>query len=166
MPKPIGQKSSRPEGWLMAGIKVPLELTARQRKYAARAVGIDRLCFNLAVETHRFHRNNRLLRPSAVEIAKEFNAVKRSGSPPPAKSQNSSLEGALRNFERAIANWRNPELPARKPPLWPSAGRSATGQALAYHAEPAAVVEGDGGVESPPAVELHVRPEPVDAEGE
>ena len=39
-------------------------------------------------------------------------------------------------------------------------------QALAHHAEAAAVVEGDGGVEAAPAVELHVGPEPVDAGGE
>ena len=36
---------------------------------------------------------------------------------------------------------------------------------LAHHAEAAAVVERDGGVEAPTAVELHVRPEPVDAGG-
>ena len=42
--------------------------------------------------------------------------------------------------------------------------RPATqGQALAHHAEAAAVVEGDGGVEAAPAVELHAGPEPVDA---
>ena len=40
------------------------------------------------------------------------------------------------------------------------------GHALAHHAEAAAVVEGDGGVEAPPPVELHVGPEPVDTGGE
>ncbi len=38
-------------------------------------------------------------------------------------------------------------------------------QTLAHHAEVAAVMERDGGVEAPPAVELHVGPEPVDAGG-
>ena len=37
------------------------------------------------------------------------------------------------------------------------------GQALAHHAEAAAVVEGDGGVEAAPSMELHVGPKPVDA---
>ena len=44
-------------------------------------------------------------------------------------------------------------------------GAPAQGQALAHHAEVSAVVEGDGGVESPPAVELDAGPEPVDAGG-
>ena len=39
------------------------------------------------------------------------------------------------------------------------------GQALAHHAEAAAVVQGDGGVEAPPPVELHAGAEPVDAGG-
>ena len=42
-------------------------------------------------------------------------------------------------------------------------GAPAQGQALADDTEPAAVVEGDRGVEAAPAVELHARPERVDA---
>ena len=38
-------------------------------------------------------------------------------------------------------------------------------QALAHHAEAASIAECDGGVEAPPAVELHAGPEPVDAGG-
>ena len=55
-------------------------------------------------------------------------------------------------------------------PLWLSACRRATGAAgpgpAAHHAEAAAVVEGDGGVEASSSVELHVRPEAVDAGGQ
>ena len=48
----------------------------------------------------------------------------------------------------------------------PVVERPATqGEALAHHAEAAAVVERDGGVEAPPPVELHAGPEPVDAGG-
>ena len=48
----------------------------------------------------------------------------------------------------------------------PVVERPATqGQSLADHAEVAAVVQRDGGVEAPPAVELHAGPKPVDAGG-
>ena len=138
MRKPKGQKSSRPDGWLMAGIKVPLDLTARQRKYAVRAVGIDRLCFNLAVETHRFHHNNRLPWPSASEIAKEFNAVERSGSPSSAMSQNSFLKelsatskvpsptGATRNWLRENHGGNARRRPAPDRSWQPQASSSTT----------------------------------------
>ena len=45
-------------------------------------------------------------------------------------------------------------------------GAPAQGQALAHHAEAAAVVERDRGIEAAPAVELHVRTEPVDPGGQ
>ena len=48
-----GQHSSRPEGWLKDGIKLPVHLTVRQEQYAARAVGLARSVFNLMVATHR-----------------------------------------------------------------------------------------------------------------
>ena len=44
-------------------------------------------------------------------------------------------------------------------------GAPAQGQALAHHAEVSAVVEGDGGIEAAPAVELHTGSESVDAGG-
>ncbi len=115
MPKRKDQKSNKPGGWLNAGIRVPLELTVKQQKYAVRAVGIDRLCFNLALATHQFHRANRLRWPPAIEIAREFNAVKREWYPFITQVSKFVPQGAFRNLERAVANWRNPELPARKP---------------------------------------------------
>ena len=51
-----GQRSSCPEGWLKAGIKVPTSLTVRQEQYATRAVGIARSVFNLMVATHQMAR--------------------------------------------------------------------------------------------------------------
>ena len=71
------QPGSRPEGWLAAGIVVPVKLTGRQEDYAKRCVGISRFVYNLATSTHRFHRGNRLAWPSVHEIAREFNAAKR-----------------------------------------------------------------------------------------
>ena len=43
------QPSSRPEGWLAAGIVVQLELTCRQDRYARRSVGIARFVYNRMV---------------------------------------------------------------------------------------------------------------------
>ena len=51
-----GQHSSCPEGWLKAGIKVPISLTVRQEQYATRAAGIARSVFNLIVATHQMAR--------------------------------------------------------------------------------------------------------------
>ena len=45
------QTSSCPDGWSKAGIKVPVNLTVRQEKYAARCTGIARSVFNLMVAT-------------------------------------------------------------------------------------------------------------------
>ena len=39
-----------------AGIKVPVNLTARQEKYAARCTGIACSVFNLMVATHQMAR--------------------------------------------------------------------------------------------------------------
>ena len=43
------QPSSRPEGWLAAGVVVQLELTCRQDRYARRSVGIARFDYNRLV---------------------------------------------------------------------------------------------------------------------
>ena len=43
------QPSSRPEGWLTAGIVVPVNLTVGQERYAKRCLGISRFAYNLAV---------------------------------------------------------------------------------------------------------------------
>ena len=48
-----GQHSSCPEGWLKAGVKVPVSLTVKQDRYASRSVGIARAVFNLMVATHQ-----------------------------------------------------------------------------------------------------------------
>ena len=48
-----GQRSSCPDGWLKAGIKVPISLTTRQEQHAARAVGVARSVFNLMAAIHQ-----------------------------------------------------------------------------------------------------------------
>ena len=47
------QRTTCPEGWLKAGVKVPVSLTVKQDRYATRAMGIARAVFNLMVATHR-----------------------------------------------------------------------------------------------------------------
>ena len=68
------QRSSCPDGWLKASIKVPLHFTTRQEQYATRAVGIARSVFNLMVATHRAARAQvHGLWPSPMEQEKTFN---------------------------------------------------------------------------------------------
>ena len=74
--KVADRKSSRPEGWLPAGVKVPIRLTVKQEAYCRRAQGVRRFCYNLAVATHRFHRSNQMPWPSWQGINKAFNACK------------------------------------------------------------------------------------------
>ena len=40
-----------------SGIVVPLRLTHKQQRYAARCIGIDRYCFNWMVATHSLMRS-------------------------------------------------------------------------------------------------------------
>ena len=47
------QRTTCPDGWLKAGVKVPDSLTVKQDQYASRSVGIARAVFNLMVATHR-----------------------------------------------------------------------------------------------------------------
>ena len=71
------QPSSCPDGWLKAGIKVPLHLTVRQEQYATRAVGTARSVFNLMVATHQMARaQGNGLWPSPMELEKQFNELK------------------------------------------------------------------------------------------
>ena len=40
-----------------SGIVVPLRLTHKQQRYAARCIGIDRYCYNWMVATHSLMRS-------------------------------------------------------------------------------------------------------------
>ena len=110
--------SSRPEGYLAAGHKVPLHLTKQQQAYCKRSVGIARMVFNLCVSTHNFCRTNRLNWPSWQDLQKSINQWK--------NEQNSEIafltevskfvtEGAVKDFGKAIDNWTNPKIKARRP---------------------------------------------------
>ena len=108
-------KSSCPEGWLAAGARVPLKLTKQQEQYCRRAIGVRRLCYNLAVATHRFHRANRLPWPSWQNLNMAFNACKREDYPFVTEVASRVAEGAFMDFGTAVANWRNQQLKARAP---------------------------------------------------
>ena len=124
------QPSSRPEGWLAAGIVVPVNLTVRQERYAKRCLDISRFVYNLATSTHRFHRRNRLAWPSAHEMAREFNAAKREDYPFATEVSKFVAQGAFRNFGRAIARWRDPEIKSG-PPAIRRKNRTGAGSFLA-----------------------------------
>ena len=109
------QNSTRPDGFLAAGLRLPLDLTHRQREYARRAVGISRFVQNLATATHQFHRRNRIKWPSVPEIERAFNAAKREDYPFVAEVSKFVAQGAFRNFENALKRWRDPSLKSGAP---------------------------------------------------
>ena len=132
--KRSGQHSSCPEGWLKAGVKVPVSLTVRQEQYATRAVGIARAVFNLMVATHRSARAQvHGLWPSPMELEKQFNDLKHQpefGMEYATEVSKFVAQGACRDFRRAYENWRNPELRAAKP-SFRKKNRQGTGSFLA-----------------------------------
>ena len=128
------QRSSCPDGWLKAGIKVPLHLTTRQEQYATRAVGIARSVFNLMVATHQSARAQvHGLWPSPMEMEKQFNELKHEpgfGMQYATEVSKFVAQGASRDFRRAYENWRNPELRAARP-SFKKKNRTGTGSFLA-----------------------------------
>ena len=113
------QTSSCPDGWLKAGIKVPVNLTARQEKYAARCTGIARSVFNLMVATHQMARTQCHGQwPSPMEMEKVFNDLKHEpyfGMEYVTRVSKFAAQGACRDFRHAYENWRNPDLRAARP---------------------------------------------------
>ena len=113
------QHTTCPEGWLKAGVKVPVSLTVRQEQYATRAVGIARAVFNLMVATHQMARaQGHGYWPSPMELEKTFNEIKRQpefGMQYATEVSKFVAQGAARDFRRAYENWRNPELRAAQP---------------------------------------------------
>ena len=126
------QKSSCPDGYRPAGIVIPLRLTKKQEKYAARAVGIARAVYNLMVATHQLARNHgHGPWPSPMEMEKLFNELKqgdpkKKGESEPTyqgplgmafvtKVSKFVAQGACRDFRSAYNRWRDPEIKAAKP---------------------------------------------------
>ena len=114
-----GQHSSCPEGWLKAGIKVPISLTTRQEQHAARAVGVARSVFNLMVATHQMARaQGHGYWSNPMELEKQFNELKHDpeiGMQYAMEVSKFVAQGACRDLRRAYENWRHPELKAARP---------------------------------------------------
>ena len=106
MPKVKGQKSNKPDSWIEKGLTCRVHLTVQQERYSRRAVGISRFVQNLMVETHRFHRRNRLRWPSVPELAKAFNAAKGEDYPFVCEVSKFVAQGALADFEAALRHWK------------------------------------------------------------
>ena len=114
-----GQKNSCPDGWIKAGISIPANFTVRQDHYARRCVGVDRAVYNTLKFTHQAARaHGQGHWPSPMELEKVFNELKHSpefGMQFVTEVSKFVAQGACRNFRRAYENWRNKEIPARKP---------------------------------------------------
>ena len=128
------QRSTCPEGWLKAGIKVPVHLTVRQERYATRCVGIARAVYNQMVVTHRMARAHGEGRwPSPMELEKTFNGLKHAaefGMVYATEVSKFVAQGACRDFRRSYENWRNADLRAAKP-SFKKKNRNGTGSFLA-----------------------------------
>ena len=110
------QPSSCHEGWLKAGLVIPIDLTARQENYAKRAVGTSRFVYNwLAAGSQNGRDAGLWLTPGDLE--KEFNRVKHISPDLGFATQVSKFvaQGACRNFKNAYYRWRSSDLKSRKP---------------------------------------------------
>lgn len=107
--------SSCPDGYSPAGHVVPIRLTARQQAYARRALGAARFTYNLCVATHQFCRINRMPWPSWQDLNQAVNQAKQNDFPFLKEVSHRVTDGAVRNFGKAVDNWRNPDIRARKP---------------------------------------------------
>ena len=136
------QPSSRPEGWLAAGVVIQLELTRRQERYARQCVGIARFVYNWLVANDQAGRDAALwIFPR--ELEKEFNTVKHLKPEFRFVTTVSKFvaQGACRSYQNAYSRWRDPELKARKP-VFHKKKRTGTGSFLAASGIP--VIKYDG----------------------
>ena len=128
------QRTTCPDGWLKAGVKVPVSLTVQQERYATGAVGIARAVFNLMVATHQSARAQvHGLWPSPMELEKQFNDLKHQpefGMQYATEVSKFMAQGACRNYRNAHSRWRTKNLKARKP-VFHKKNRTGTGSFLA-----------------------------------
>ena len=103
------------------GIVVPLRLTHKQQRYAARCIGIDRYCFNWMVATHSLMRScwgNGIKWAGLAEMKRVFNELKHDERTEFITEVSKFVaEGAFDNFRSALSNWLNKGLKAGRPHL-------------------------------------------------
>ena len=131
--------------FINAGIVVPLRLTHKQQRYAARCIGIDRYCFNWMVATHSLMRScwGRSIKwVGLAEMKRVFNELKHDERTEFITEVSKFVaEGAFDNFRSALSNWLNKGLKAGRPHL---KRRRATGSGSFLAANGVAVVRYDG----------------------
>ena len=128
-----------------SGIVVPLRLTHKQQRYAARCIGIDRYCYNWMVATHSLMRScwgSGIKWAGLAEMKRVFNELKHDERTEFITEVSKFVaEGAFDNFRSALSNWLNKGLKAGRPHL---KRRRATGSGSFLAANGVAVVRYDG----------------------
>ena len=114
MPKRSDQTSSKPDGWRETSIVQQVTLTHKQLEYARRAEGINRSVYNSAVEAGRLCRkygvrkrlaDSKVIWPTANDMAREFNAIKKAVSPWVAEVSKFVTQGAFADYQVAVRQW-------------------------------------------------------------
>ena len=128
-----------------SGIVVPVRLTHKQQRYAARCIGIDRYCYNWMVSTHSLMRScwgRNIKWAGLAEMKRVFNELKHDDWTAFITEVSKFVaEGAFDNFRSALSNWLNKGLKAGRPHL---KRRRATGSGSFLAANGVAVVRYDG----------------------
>ena len=131
--------------FINAGIVVPLRLTHKQQRYAARCIGIDRYCYNWMVATHSLMRScwgSGIKWVGLAEMKRVFNELKHDERTAFITEVSKFVaEGAFDNFRYSLSNWLNKSLKAGRPHL---KRRRATGSGSFLAANGVAVVRYDG----------------------
>ena len=129
------QRSTCPEGWLKAGIKVPVHLTVRQEKYAARCVGIARAVYNQMVATHRMARAHGGERwPSPLELEQTFNGLKHKpelGMGVRDRGEQVRGPGSVPGLQALLRELAQSRPPGNSSPSFKKKNRNGTGSFLA-----------------------------------
>ena len=124
MPKHKDQRSNKPPGWRDMAYRQPAKLTRVQQGYAEDARDVERSVYNSAVEAGRLSYKydvrvpgakagtNR--RPTANDMAREFNAIKKEVSPYVTKVSKFVVQGAFESYDIAKRKWMTDQEKSRE----------------------------------------------------
>ena len=114
MPKHKDQQSSKPAGWRECGYTRQLKLTRQQERHSRRAAGAARSVRNSAVAAGRMCANyglkkrlddGREVNYTALDMAREFNAIKKETDPYLKKLGKFVVQGAFLDYEQSVRKW-------------------------------------------------------------
>ena len=114
MPKHKDQQSSKPAGWRECGYTRQLKLTRQQERHSKRAAGAARSVRNSAVEAGRMCAryglkkrldNGREVHYTALDMAREFNAIKKETDPYLKELGKFVVQGAFLDYEQSVRKW-------------------------------------------------------------